>query len=81
MKVVLVGAPLYKDQRAKFWGLVRNGYMPMGIQSYRSFPHINQWEWDTDTRISATDYEMIQIMKTFTGWLYCASDPDRYVGR
>ena len=40
VKVVLIGSPLYKHQRESYWELIRQGYIPMGIQSYRSYPMI-----------------------------------------
>ena len=52
MKVVLVGAPLYKDSEyVKYWALLRAGYMPLGIMSFRSYPRIVPYEFETDGRI------------------------------
>ncbi|CDW78246.1 UNKNOWN [Stylonychia lemnae] len=79
MKVALVGAPLYKDQREKFYQLQLDGYMIIGIQSYRSFPIFNQWEHDTDSRIAANDREFQEIMKYFSGWLHNMREPAKHL--
>lgn len=55
--------------------------MPVGIMSYRSWPLYLEEEAKSDSRIASikTPY-MKEIMKTFTGWLHCAQDADRYLG-
>jgi hypothetical protein len=56
MKVVLVGAPLYRDvDNKKFYALLRAGYMPMGIMSFRSWPRRIPEE-ENDGRIQLIDW-------------------------
>ena len=74
MKVLLLGAPLIqRSDRQKYWYIVRAGYMPMGIMSFRSWPRRIPEELD-DYTMEAIDTGMRDIVKTFTGWLHCAND-------
>lgn len=41
LKVALVGGPLNKDRRESLQELIKDGYMVMAIQSFRSYPVFN----------------------------------------
>ena len=62
VKVLLVGGPLEHKERDKFWWLMRQGYMAIGIQSYRSYPLWNDWEAETDSFMASLDEGMDYIM-------------------
>jgi len=62
MKILLVGGPLERHIREKYWWLMRQGYMAVGIQSYRSYPLWNDWEAETDSFMASLDKGMDYIM-------------------
>ena len=54
--------------------------MAVGVQSYRSYPLRTEAEAEIDNRIASLDREMYYIIDQFSGWLYVARDPVRYLG-
>lgn len=82
MKVALMGAPLYKDQYSQFWWLMSQGWMPVGIQSFRSYPYKDDWEMKHDSRImQMNDPYWQDILKNYCGWLHTVRNPDYIVGQ
>jgi len=80
VKVLLVIAPLTPEHRKHYWKMVGDGYMPIGLMSYMSWPKIDPREEKFDDRIKFIyDPDMQDIVKSFAGWLHCVRRPNRYL--
>lgn len=72
LKICIISAPLYKDDRKKYYKLKNQGYLMLGICSYGFYPYLNEDDCKHDSR-SATlkNDEMQEIIKDIKGWLIC----------
>ncbi|CDW75015.1 UNKNOWN [Stylonychia lemnae] len=75
LKIVMVGQPQYSDSRKGTRFLMKEEFMVLGKSSYRSFPVITQWEYETDDTIRSLDRDWFELAKNWAGWLHNSRNP------
>lgn len=76
LDICVLSAPLYKEERQKFYEMKNKGFLIVGISSYGFFPFDNEEDFKHDSR-SATlkEEEMQNILKDVDCWLSCSKEP------
>ncbi|CDW85362.1 UNKNOWN [Stylonychia lemnae] len=80
-KAFVVRAPLFAEQRKQFWALVKDGYMPIGMMGYMSYPKYDSYEAFLDDKIPLLkDSGLTHMFKAFAGWLHSTKEPGQFIG-
>ena len=54
---------------------MKEEFMVLGKSSYRSFPVVDPWEWETDDTIRSLDRDWFELVKNWAGWLHNSRNP------
>ena len=79
LKIGVLSAPLYKEERHKFHKLKADGYLMIGISSYGFYPFMNEDDMKHDSRSDTLkEDEMKDICNKIDAWLTCSREPVPY---
>jgi hypothetical protein len=79
LKIAVLSAPLYKEERHKYHKMKEDGYLIVGISSYGYYPFSNEEDFKHDSRSACLkEEEMQNILNGVDCWLACSKEPIKY---